>query len=80
MNEMTKAFMDMPIEELKEFVNANEQTSFAEDSKVRMFLNKYDERFAKKEPGYGLPFAFVHMYVELSNALYQRLVNSSAGK
>ena len=48
MNEMAKAFMDMPIEDLKEFVEANEQTSFAEDSKVRMFLNKYDELFANK--------------------------------
>lgn len=80
MNEMTKAFMDMPIEDLKEFVDANEQTSFAEGSKVRTLLNKYDERFANKEPGYGLSLAFVQMYVELSKALYQRLANSNAGK
>ena len=72
---LLEEFKQMPLAELKEFVEANDQPSFEKDSKVRLLLNKHTP-LGKREPGYGITFALTEMYIALSHALYERLNES----
>ena len=57
------------LEEMKEFLNANDQISFANDSKVRLFCKKHYPNAYE----HGIVFALNMMYIDLSYALYEVL-------
>ena len=68
-NAAIEEFESMTLEELKEFLNAHEQKSFADDSKVRIFCEKHYPEQCKL----GFVFGLNMMYVDLSHALYSTL-------
>lgn len=67
--ELVRAFKNMRVEDLKEFVDANEQLGYADDSKVRILVKKY----CPKACEHGFVFGLNEMYVALAHALYERL-------
>ena len=62
-------FKKMSLEDIKEFLNADQQVSFADDSKVRLFCEQYYP-FAYS---HGISFAINAMYIDLSYALFEKL-------
>ena len=72
-NAAIEEFKSMTVDELQEFLNAHEQMSFADDSKVRIFCEKHYPEQCKL----GFVFGLNAMYVDLSHALYDILQKSS---
>lgn len=67
--EVVQIFKNMRVEDLKEFVDANEPLSFADDSNVRILIKKYYPKVYE----HGLVFGLNEMYIALAHALYERL-------
>ena len=62
-------FKRMSLKQQKEFLDAHEQETFADNSKVRLFCKKhYPEAYS-----HGLTFALSMMYIDLSYALHEVL-------
>jgi hypothetical protein len=72
---LVEEFKKMNIDDVKEFLNASEQESFADDSNVRILLKKYT-RLGEDPIHYPIPYAFpyalMEMYIALSHAMYEK--------
>ena len=69
---LVEEFKKMKQDELKVFIEADTQETFAEDSPVRIMLQKHT-RFGEDPHHYPISFALTEMYIALSYALYSRL-------
>ena len=67
--EAINEFKSMTLKELHEFLTAHDQTSYAEDSRVRLFCKKH----YPYQYNHGITFALTMMYIDLSYALYESL-------